>query len=92
MQNSLNNLQVVYDGPTEWNPVWTLPSSPEWFAYQTLSQGLEIQTTSKHKPHYQVLCPNAKHVQTKRKKDPFSYQELFMIIYIYMKGYVYICM
>ncbi|KAL3651020.1 hypothetical protein CASFOL_007423 [Castilleja foliolosa] len=26
--------RVVYDGSTEWHPVWTLSSSPKWFAHQ----------------------------------------------------------
>ncbi|KAI8547177.1 hypothetical protein RHMOL_Rhmol07G0174800 [Rhododendron molle] len=29
---------VVYGGPTQWNSVWPLCSSPEWFAHQALPQ------------------------------------------------------
>ncbi|KZV20744.1 abscisic acid 8'-hydroxylase 1-like [Dorcoceras hygrometricum] len=29
-----HQIQVDYDGPTEWHPVWTLCSSPGWFADQ----------------------------------------------------------
>lgn len=33
-----HKIQVVYGGPTEWDSVWALCSSPEWIAHKSLSQ------------------------------------------------------